>query len=48
MEKETKCMFCQRYIPEHEEKHLIPNKHVDVPVSHLIGCKECAKKAEKK
>lgn len=41
-------MFCQKPIPEHEEIHLIANTHVDIPISHLIGCKECAKKAEKK
>lgn len=45
MEKLTHCMFCQKPIPAHQEKHLVANLHVDIPVSHLIACADCAAKA---
>ncbi len=48
--EETKlftCRSCQKEIPAYEPKFAVELKHIDIPVSHLIFCKECAEKVEK-
>ena len=46
MENKTLCNICEKEIMSHEPKFLVPNKHVDVPISHFICCSDCAKKQE--
>lgn len=44
----TTCPICKKEIQEHEPKHLIPNKHADIPISHFVVCSDCSKKEEEK
>lgn len=48
--EETKlsvCRSCQKEIQVFEPKFYVEVKHLDIPVSHLLFCKECADKVEK-